>query len=153
MALVRERFFCSMMCQDVNNWVKSCKRCKQAKGSYNDPNIKQGSLIANCPLEMICLDFTMMEHSKDGKEKVLAMMDAFSNFTVAVVTPNQQAKTVAKAIIDRRFYTYGIQSRIHSDQGKSFDKIIHHLCTMYGVKQSTTTPYNPCGNSKCERFI
>ena len=23
---------------------------------------------------------------------------------------------------------------------------------MYGVKQSTTIPYNPCGNSTCERF-
>ena len=23
---------------------------------------------------------------------------------------------------------------------------------MYGVKQSTTAPYNPCGNSICERF-
>ena len=23
---------------------------------------------------------------------------------------------------------------------------------MYGVKQSTTTPCNPCGNSTCERF-
>ena len=28
MALVRERFFWSMMCQDFNNWVKTCKRCK-----------------------------------------------------------------------------------------------------------------------------
>ena len=37
-----------------------------------------------------------MDHSTDGKENVLVMMDAFSNFTVAVVTPNQQAKTVAK---------------------------------------------------------
>ena len=23
---------------------------------------------------------------------------------------------------------------------------------MYGVKHSTTTPYNPCGNSTCDRF-
>ena len=153
MDLIRERFFWSTMCQDVNNWVRTCKRCKQAKGPYNDPNVKQGSLIANHPLKILCLDFTTMDCSKDGKENVLVTTDAFSNFTVAVIMPNQQAKTVAKALVDRWFYTYGIPSRIHSDQGKSFDnKIIHHLCTMYGVKQSTTTPYNPHGNAKCERF-
>ena len=28
------------------------------------------------------------------------MMDGFSNFTVAVVTPNQQAKTVVKTLVD-----------------------------------------------------
>ena len=74
MALVRERFFWSMMCQDVNNWVKTCKRCKQAKGPYNDPNVKQWSLIANHPLEMLCLDFMMMDHSKDGKENILVII-------------------------------------------------------------------------------
>ena len=116
--------------------------------------VKQGLQIANFPLEMLCLDFMMMDHSKGGKENILVMMDAFSNFTVAVVTPNQQAKTVAKALVDRWFYTYGIPSRIHSDQGKSFDnKIIHQLCTMYGVKQSTPPPNNPHGNSKFESLI
>ena len=92
MALVRERFFWSTMCQDVNNWVKTCKRCKQAKGPYDDPNVKQGSLIANHPLEMLCLDFTMMDCSKDGKENVLVMMDVFPNFTVAVVTLTSRQK-------------------------------------------------------------
>ena len=50
MTLVMERFLWSTMCQDVNNWVKSCESCKKAKGSYNYPNVKQGLLIANCPL-------------------------------------------------------------------------------------------------------
>ena len=91
--------------------------------------------------------------SKDGKENVLVMTDAFSKFSVAVVMPNQQAKTVAKALVDKWFYSYGIPSRIHSDQGKSFDnKIIEQLCKIYGVKQSTTTPYNPHWNSPCEQI-
>ena len=60
---------------------------------------------------------------------------------------------MAKALVDRWFYNNGIPFRIHSDWGKSFDnQIIHHLCTVYGVKQSSTTQYNPCGSSKCERF-
>ena len=150
MALMREKFFWSMMCQDVNNWVKSCRRCKKVKGPYNDPNVKQGSLIANHPLEILYLDFTTMDHSRDGKKNILVMTCAFSNFTVAVITPNQQAKTVAKALVDKWFYTYGIPSRIHSDRGRSFDNnIIPYLCSICGVEQSPTTPYSCCGNHKC----
>ena len=81
------------------------------------------------------------------------MTDAFSKFSVAVVMPNQQVKTVAKDLVDKWFYTYGIPSRIHSDQGKSFDnKIIEQLCKIYHVKQPTTKPYNPHGNLPCERL-
>ena len=81
------------------------------------------------------------------------MTDAFTKFSVAVTTNNQQALTVAKALVKRWFHVYGIPSRIHSDQGKSFDnKIIDALCKMYGVERTMTSPYNPRGNSQCERF-
>ena len=40
-----------------------------------------------------------------------------------------------------------------SDQGRSFDsEIISSLCKMYGIRQSTTMPYNPRSNSQCEWF-
>ena len=81
------------------------------------------------------------------------MTDAFTKFSVAVTTNNQQALTVAKALVERWFHVYGIPSRIHSDQGKSFDnKIIDALCKMYGVERTMTSPYNPRGNWQCERF-
>ena len=55
--------------------------------------------------------------------------------------------------MNKWFYTYGIPSRIHCDQDKSFNnKIINQLCKIYSVKQITTTPYNPCGNSLGKRL-
>ena len=53
--------------------------------------------------------------------------------TVAVAAPNEQAKTVAKALVDRWFYTHGIPSRIHSDQGKSFDERIWSIIPLIQI--------------------
>ena len=104
-------------------------------------------------MDLLCIDFMKVDPSKRWKENVLVMTNAFSKFSVAVVMPNQQAKAVAKALVDKWFYTYGIPSRIHSNQGKSFDnKIIEQLCKIYSVKQSITTPYNPHRNSPCKRL-
>ena len=106
-----------------------------------------GSIVANNPMDLLCIDFMKVDLSKDGKENVFVMTAAFSKFSVAVVMSNQQAKTIAKALMEKWFYTHGIPSRIHGDQGKSFDnKIIEQLCKIYGVKQYTMTPYNPFGN-------
>ena len=71
------------------------------------------------PLNLVCLDFTKVDPSKGGKDNVLVMTDAFTKFSVVVTTNNQQALTVAKALVERWFHVYGIPSRIHSDQGKA----------------------------------
>ena len=91
--------------------------------------------------------------SRGGKENILVLMDTFSRYSQAFVMYNQKSLTVAKFLVERWFSVFGIPSRLHSDQGKSFDnEIIAHLCRMYGVRQSTTAPYNPQGNSQCESF-
>ena len=101
----------------------------------------------------LCIDFTKVDPFRTGKENVLVMTDAFTKFSQAIVTPNQKALTVAKVLVDKWFHVYGIPARIHSDQGKSFDnEILDHLCAMYGVERTMTAPYNPRGNSQCERF-
>ena len=104
-------------------------------------------------MDLLCLDFTKIDPSRTGKENVFVITDAFSKFSVTVITPNQKALTVAKVLVDKWFHVYGIPARIHSDQGKCFDNdIIKALCKMYGVNQSFTCPYNPRGNAQCERF-
>ena len=76
-----------------------------------------------------------------------------TNFSQAFVTPNQKAITIAKILVDKWFYTYGIPACIHSNKGRSFDnEIMSHLYGMYGVEQSTTMPYNLHGNAPMERM-
>ena len=63
------------------------------------------------------------------------MTNTFSKLGLAVVTPNQQAKPVTKALVDRWFYIHGIPSRIHSNWGKMFDNdIIKQLCKIVQYK-------------------
>ena len=140
--LLRERVYWPTMAADAVKW---------AQGNYNKPKPKIGHLESNNPMDLLCLDFTKIDASRTGKENVLVMTDAFSKFSVAVTTPNQRALTVAKTLVDKWFHVYGIPTRIHNDQGKSFDnKIIRSLCKLYGVRQSLTCPYNPRGNAQCE---
>ena len=110
-------------------------------------------LVANQPLELLCIDFTKADVAKGGKENILVLTDAFSKYSQAFVTPNQKSLTMAKVLVEKWFSVFGIPARIHSDQGRSFDnEIIASLCKMYGIRQSTTTPYNPRGNSQCKHF-
>ena len=109
---VHERFYWSTLLQDITNWVKNCKWCQTAKGPYVDPDPSQGSIVANNPMDLLCIDFMRVNPSKDGKENVLVMTDVFSKFSAPVVMLNQQMKTVAKALVDTWVYTYGIMTRV-----------------------------------------
>ena len=139
-ALCREHFYWNTMYRYIAQYVKDCQQCQVAKGPYVGPKTQPGSIIANGPLDLLCVDFTTMDPSRDGKENVFVPTDAFSKFSQAFVTLNQKSLTVAKIIVDKCFYIYRIPARTHSDKGWSFESsILEHLYTMYGVKQSTTT--------------
>ena len=151
--LLHQKVYWPTMYADANHWLSNCQQCIVVKGDYSEPKTLQGSLVSNQPLELLGIDFTKVDVSRGGKENILVLTDAFSKYSQAFVTSNQKSLTVTKLLVEKWFSVFGIPSCLHSDQGKSFDnKIIAHLCCMYGVRQSTTTPYNPCGNSQCKRF-
>ena len=141
------------MFKDVDAYLLNCECCQALKGNYVGPKTQLGSLLTKQPLELLCIDFTKADPSKCGKENIWVLTDAFTKCSQAFVTNNQKALTVVKILVDKWFNVYGIPSRIHSDLGRPFDnEIISNLCKMYGMRQSTTTLYNPCGNSQCEWF-
>ena len=42
-----------------------------SEGDYTDPNTILGVIIANNPMDLVCVDFSKVDHLKDGKENIL----------------------------------------------------------------------------------
>ena len=77
------------------------------KGHYTGPHTQWGSLVTNNPLDLLCIDFLKIDPSKDSKENMLVLADAFTKFSQTFVTNNQKALTIAKILGDKWFYIYG----------------------------------------------
>ena len=93
-------------------------------------------LVANNPLDLLCIDFLKIDLSKDGKENVLVLTDAFTKFSQAFVTNNQKVITIAKTIVNKWFYISGIPAFIHSDKGQSFENDI--ISCLYSCTASSS---------------
>ena len=141
------------MFQDITNYVKNCPHFQTAKGDYVDPKTKLGTIIAHNPVDLLCIDFTKVDPSKDCKEIILVLTYAFTKFSHAFITPDQKALTIAKFWWTNGFMYMVFPHEFTSDQGCCFEnQKMKHLYVMCSVEQSTTMPYNLCGNTTCERF-
>ena len=151
--LIRMRCYWPTLTNDVTNYIQNCTRCKVAKEPTPKVRTLMKPMIATRPLEILAIDFTLLEKASSGYENVLVMTDIFSKYTLAVPTKDQTGKTVCKVFLREWIQKLGIPERLHSDQGRSFENhIISELCRIYNVKKSKTTPYHPQGNSQAERF-
>uniref|UniRef100_A0A3B3CR12 Gypsy retrotransposon integrase-like protein 1 n=1 Tax=Oryzias melastigma TaxID=30732 RepID=A0A3B3CR12_ORYME len=143
--LVRSRFYWPRMTADVINKIKTCERCVKRK-TLPQRAAPLVNIKTTHPLELVCMDFLSVE--PDGRTKdILVITDHFTKYAVAVPTPNQKARTVARCLWDNFFVHYGIPEKLHSDQGTDFEsKTIRELCVVAGIHKIRTTPYHPRGN-------
>lgn len=96
------------MHEDVEQWVKKCQRIQ----------VPQKPFLATRPLEVVAVDYTMLECATDGCDNVLVITDVFTKFISAFATRDQKADTTAKVILKECFLKYGVPELLHSDQGR-----------------------------------
>jgi len=139
------------MSADVESKIRTCNRCIRRK-SLPEKAAPLVNITATRPLELVCMDFLTIEPDSSNTKDILVITDHFTKYAVAVPTPNQKARTVAKSLWDHFFVHYGIPERLHSDQGPDFEsRTIKELCELIGTQKIRTTPYHPRGNP-VERF-
>ena len=65
-ALRQEQSYWNTMFQDVIRYVKDCPWCQTAKGDYPDSSTIPGVIIANNPVNLVCIDFTKVDPLEDS---------------------------------------------------------------------------------------
>ena len=148
--LIRAKYYWPVMYRDIKNWVEKCTRCVLSR--HQRVRTPMGTIEASRPLEVVAMDYTLLEKSVDGRENVLVLTYIFTKWTIAVPTKDQAAKTVARTLVQEWFHKYGPPLRLNSDQGRNFEaKVEQELCYIHGITRSHSSPYHPKGNAQVER--
>ena len=65
-----------------------------------------GSLVATAPLDVLPVDFTVLEPASVGRENVLVITDMFTKFTLAIPKKDKKPKTVAAVLVNNWFVQF-----------------------------------------------
>ncbi len=132
--------------------VKQCRICAEVKPRWTKP-ASSHVIQATEPWQRLSIDFMVGKPvSTAGYSNILTVVDEHSRFPFAFPTRDRSTATVINCL-KPLFELFGPPKSLHSDRGPEFfSPAMSQFLSAWGVHQSRTTPYNPTGNSQCERF-
>ena len=157
-SLLLEWFWWPRMTLEVKATVKNCKQCLCHDGdSIRAPLVP---VEATGPMDLLHLDFTKIEvsgdHKKELKRKpeivnVLVVTDHFTQHTMAFMTEDMTAHTMACVLYHHYFYIFGTPLCLMIDNDLAFtSEVVQELCNLFGVKRVCTSTYHPQSNGAIE---
>lgn len=109
----------------MKTWCRQCVDCASRKIQGCPPLHPPQISTMSRPYEKMALDILGPLPETGGTNKyVLVIGDHFSKWTEAYPLPNQEARTIAKVLVEEWVCRFGAPRIIHSDQGRSFESTL-----------------------------
>ncbi|XP_070576339.1 uncharacterized protein [Ptychodera flava] len=140
--------------KDVAEYCRTCSPCQKSarrRASEKAPLISMP--IINIPFELIAMDIVgPLKRTRRGNKFILVIVDYATRYPEALAMPDQEAKTVATALIEV-FSRMGLPGEILTDQGTNFmSRLMTDMCAKLKISKIRTSPYHAQGNGLTERF-
>ena len=137
--------------EDVKRSCRDCETCAEVRPNFF--RVPHNTLIrATQPMERLNLDFKGPLPSSSRNTFFLCIIDEYSRFPFCFPCADTSSATVI-GFLKKLFSLFGTCQFVHSDRGSGFlSKQLKEFLLQKGVASSHTVPYNPRGNSQCERF-
>ena len=152
---VRERFYWPTMFRDVNRFCRTCNACQRRKNPMKTLSAPlQKMPVPSRPFEFVSVDHTgPLPLSLSGNRYILVISCHFTKWVECIPVRTMKAELTAEILVREIVCRYGVPTRIHSDQGGSFEAdVVHNMCKRLDIDKSRTSPYHPEGNGQTERF-
>jgi len=153
LARIAAQFFWKGMAQDVQQYVKNCIICQQAKYSTHPPaGLMQPLPIPQHIWRDIAMDFITGLPLSHGCSVILVVVDRLSKFAYFIpLTADFTAKMVADLLIQHVIKIHGVPHSIVSDRDKLFtSRFWQHLFTRQGTQLAMSSSYHPQTDGQSE---
>lgn len=151
---IRQLYYWVGMHKSVTKWLRHCPECQARKNPLPIFRAPLKPMRVGEPLERVGIDIMgPLPVTPSGNKYIMVIMDYFTKWVESYALPNQEARTVARALVDNFITRFGVPKSIHTDQGSNFEsELFQELCYMLGTFKTRTTPYHPMCDGLVERY-
>lgn len=139
----------------VENYIKQCKICQQAKHTHHKPaGLLQPLPPPDAPWHAITLDFIEGLPLSDGANSILVVVDRLTKYAHFLPLRHPfTAASVSKLFVDNIVKLHGVPLSVVSDRDKKFTSHFwRELIKALGSKLNYSTAYHPQTDGQSERI-